>query len=66
MFGVGEAVGTDRLADFSVVDFLQAVGKRSIESKKTKRDKYLFMLVARVELKVEDVQGTADKINNDN
>jgi hypothetical protein len=67
MFGVGEAVAAvaERLAGGSGFDFLQADGKRSSESKKTEMDRNLFILVARVELRVDVLKDTADKISND-
>jgi hypothetical protein len=67
MFGVGEAFVAVRLAGgVSVFDFLQAaVEKRSREIKKTEMDRYLFMLFARVELSMDVLKGTVDKISND-
>jgi hypothetical protein len=66
MFGVGEAVAAERLAAGSVFDFLQAAAeKRSRRVKKTEMEKYLFMLIARVELNVDVLKGTVDKISND-
>ena len=56
----------ERLAAGVSVFFLQAAAeKMSRESKRTEIEKYLFMLMARVELSVDVLKDTIGKISND-